>query len=181
MPVTLDPVTEGQDPFTLIMDALETKIGSSDLSFYKFLDQQGTPLKNIYTQREPGGKKNGWDPVLSKCPAVVLLASAFPPGEDHGVGDERWFFAVTVMFKMKLKNQNATPAFQAAYELIRTIHAGWRTPQLDPIGSIVGLCDYEIDGNVTPHISDEEAGRSVARVAFDIRFRFNKNILGGGV
>ena len=181
MPLTLEPLTNGQDPFTLIMDALEAKIGDTDLSFYKYLDSLGTPLKNIYTQREPGGSKNGWDPPRSKCPAVVLLASAFPPAEDRGIGDERWYFAVTILFKMSLKNQNATPAFQASYELIRTLMAGWRTPQLDPLGSVPGVCTYEIDGNVTPHISDEESGRSVAKMAFDIRFQFNKNILGGGV
>jgi hypothetical protein len=181
MPLTAEPVASGQDPFNLIVAALESKLGDTNLSFCKFLTAQGTPLKNIYTQRGSGGSKNAWDPVLSKCPAIILLASAFPSGEDHGIGDERWFFSVTVMFKMRLDSQDATPAFQASYELLRTIFAGWRTPQLDPIGSIPGLCDYEIDGNVTPHIADEDSGRAVAKLAFDVRFRFNKNILGGGV
>lgn len=179
MTLTLDPVVT--DPFGAIVTAIAGKIANTNLSFAKYLTAQGMPLKRVYTQTEPGGLKNAWDPALDKCPAVVIVASAFPAVDDMGIGDERWYFAVTIMFKMRLPGSDATPGFHAAYELIRTLFAGWRTPQLDPIGSIAGVCDYEIDGNVTPHISDEQSGRAVARVAFDLRVRFNKNILGGGI
>ena len=179
MALILTPVSSS--PFTDLIAAIKSKIESTDLSFVKYLNSQGTPLRNVFSQTGAGGKLNQWDPPGAKCPAVVLLASAFPPVEDMGVGDERWFFTVTIMFKMKLPNQDATVGFDACWELIRTIMAGWRQPQLDPIGSVTGVCDYEIDGNLTPHISDPESGKSYARMAFDLTVRYNKNILGNGV
>ena len=173
MSLTLEPLSE--DPWGLIVDTLKTKIENSDLSFVKYLDSIGLNDLNVYHQRAPG--KFGWDPPISKCPAIILLASAFPSVDDRGAGDERWYFSVTVLFKMPVR-RDAQEAFQACHELIRTIFAGWRPGTLDPLSTIDGVGAYAIDGNIAPDIADPESGRGVARLAFDLRFRLNQQILG---
>jgi len=174
MTLTLEPLA--QDPWGLIVDTMASKLTSADLSLAKYIASIGLPALRVYHQRAPG--KNGWDPPLSKCPAIILLASAFPAADDMGVGDERWYFTVTVMFKMPVKGADATEAFQACHELVRTLFAGWRPGTLDPLSTIDCVGDYMIEGNLAPDISDPESGRGVARLAFDVRFRLNQTILG---
>lgn len=178
--LTLEPLAT--DPWGAIVTALANKIKDTNLSLHKYLTAQGHPTLKVFTQMAPapGEKNNQWDPPLSACPAVVLMSSAFPFADDRGVGDERWYFAVTVMFKMRLTGGDATPGFQACHELIRTIWAGNRTGSLDPLQAVAGgaVGGYSVEGNLTPEISTEASGRSVARVAFDIRFRLNQRIFG---
>lgn len=174
MTLTLDPLA--QDPWGLIVDTLKSKIESTDLSFQKYLSQIGLGDVNVYHQRGPG--KMAWDPPISKCPAVILLASAFPAADDMGAGDERWYFTVTVLFKMPVRRDGASQAFQACHELVRTVFAGWRPGTLDPLSTIPCVGDYMIEGNLTPDIADADSGRGVARLAFDLRFRLNHTILG---
>lgn len=178
MPLTLDPLAT--DPWGQIITTLAAKIANTNLSLHKYLVAEGHPTLKVFTQMAPapGERNNQWDVPLSSCPGVVLLGSAFPFVKDNGAGDERWYFAVTVMFKMRLTGADATPGFQACHELIRTIWAGYRTGTLDPLLQLPGVGDYEIEGNITPEVSTPESGRSVARVAFDIRFRLNQRILG---
>jgi hypothetical protein len=176
MSLTLEPLTT--DPWSAIVEAVADKIENTDLSFYKYLESIGTPLRTVYTQTDPGGDKNMWDPPLSKCPAVVLLSSAFPPVEDHGIGDERWWFSVTIYFKMRLPEKDASKGFQACHELLRTLFAGWRQSQLDPLQQITGVRDYAVEGNVTPDIATPESGKAVAQVVFDLKFRLAESILG---
>ena len=176
MTLSLDPLTT--DAWGQIIDVLKSKIENPNLSFVKYLNSIGMPLRKVYTQKEPDGSGNGWDPNLSRCPAVTLLASAFPFADDHGAGDERWYFSVTVMFKMQVRRGDASEAFQASHELLRTIWAGWRPGNEDPFSAIRGIHSYRVEGNVTPHIADDSAGREAARVAFDVRFRLAETILG---
>lgn len=176
--LTLEPLAS--DPWGAIVTALANKIKDPNLSLHKYLTAQGQPALRVFTQMapSPGERNNQWDPPLDRCPAVVLMSSAFPFADDRGVGDERWYFAVTVMFKMRLPGGDATSGFQACHELIRTIWAGNRTGSLDPLQAVNGVAGYSVEGNLTPEISTEVAGRVVARVAFDIRFRLNARIFG---
>lgn len=179
MSLVLEPLTVGEDPWSKIVTTLGAKIASEDLSLHKYLNSLGLPDITVFDQTGELSGSNVWEPTADQCPAIVLLVEPHPAVDDDGAGAENWFVDVSVDFKMNLREADATVGFQAAYELIRTIFAGWR-PGLadDPLSALPAVSNYQIVGEVIPHISAGSHGRWTGRCFFVLRFTISDTILG---
>ena len=182
MSLTLEP--QADNPFVDMLEGLSAKIKDADLSFVKELIDQGqitlASELNVFDQTVEADRTHAYDPPLSRCPAVTLLTSGFPPARDRGIGNEIWHFEVAVLFKMELPEKDARDGLRAFWELTRTVMAGNKTPQIDPIASAVGvrLADYRIADDIAPPTSSERDGFRVARGMFIIQFRIAENLRG---
>jgi hypothetical protein len=175
MALTLD--IDPTPPFSAILDALSGKIGDANLSFAKYLASQSLPAVKVFDQTVEADRAHAYDPPLSLCPAVTLLTSGFPPVQDRGVGSEIWHFEVAVLFKMELPQKDSRIGLDAFWELVRTVMAGNKTPQIDPLGQISGMADYDIRDEISPPTSSERDGFRVARGMFVVRFRIAERVL----
>ena len=182
MSLTLDP--QSSNPYADIIDGLAAKIANPDLSFVKELVAQGlisdeTEL-NIFDQTVEEDRRHAYDPPLSLCPAVTILTSGYPPVADRGIGTEIWHFDVAVMLKLELPDRDSRKGLRAYWELTRTVLAGNKTPQLDPLAQTVGpkLADYQIADDMAPPTSSERDGFRVARGMFIVQFRYSDNVRG---
>lgn len=177
MSLTLDPLPTGSDPWTTIILSLAEKIASEDLSFVKYLTAIRQNQINVFTNMTDTEK--AWDPPLDECPAIMLTADAHPGVEDHGAGQEIWFLDVGVEMKLHLAEGGAEQGYQACYELVRTIFAGWRQGlAIDPLSALQHVADYQIEGEVMPRIVTPSVGRYTARCFFLVRFKIADTILG---
>lgn len=183
MTLTLEPAAEC--PYVNLLEGLSAKIKDANLSFVKELQAQATAHGHTYSlhvfdQTVEADQVHAYDPPLSLCPAVTLLTSGFPPVRDRGIGSEIWHFEVAVLFKMELPEKDSREGLRAFWELTRTIMAGNKTPQIDPIAIAAAgaLADYRIADEMNPPTSSERDGFRVARGMFIVQFRVADNLRG---
>lgn len=177
MSLVLTPLATANNPWVKILAALTAKIASTDLSFYKYCADAANFNKApvIHSRIGTANGASYWEPVLSECPAVLISTVNTPFLDDHGAGNEQSHLTFAIVAKYELRDRDSRKALAANYELLRTIHAGYRPGTLDPLRSLCG--NYEVQGDLAPTIATAGA-QTTARTLFAVRFMLTNTFLG---
>lgn len=173
----LEPLDDDADGWVNVVSKLKDKIQDTTLSFHKYLVGKGYPAPNVFARFGPSVVEPVFDPPLDLCPAVVIDAYDTDFVEDHGAGDERWFFSLAVVFKVEVRDQDVRVPIRATHELVRTIFHRWRALGPADALDVRGLGNYEVQGNLSPKFF-QGAGILTAKTAFTLRFTLSETILG---
>lgn len=173
----LEPLADNADPWVQVVVKLAEKIQNTTLSFHKYLIAQGYQAPKIFTRFGLSAKEPMLNVTRDQWPAVVLDAYNTDFVEDHGAGDERWFWSVALRFMVEIQARDARVATRATHELIRTIFHKYRsfgpTDSLD----VPGLAKYTIEGNLSPTFFGN-AGVFSAETRFVLKFVLSETVLG---